>query len=90
MRIQDSRFSNIQFFYILISHFDLRISRLPDIVQKYFCTQDGAMDPTLKTKYIPRRFMFNLMEILIIKQIPLFFEAPCMSAEDIPYQKKQG
>ena len=73
MRIQDSGLSNIQFFYILKSHFDLPISRLPDIVQKYFCTPDGAMDPTLKIRYIPSRFMFNLMEILIIKQIPLFF-----------------
>ena len=47
------------------------------MVQKCFCTPDGSIDPTFQMKYIPSRFVFNLMEILIIKQIPLFFEAPC-------------
>ena len=53
---------------------------LPDIVEKFFCTPDRGMDPTLQIKYIPSRFVFNLMEKLIIKQIPLFFETPCMLA----------
>ena len=35
------------------------------------------MDPSIQVKFIPNIFVFNLMEILIIKQIPLFFEAPC-------------
>ena len=43
------------------------------MVQKCFCTPDGSMDPTFKIKYISSRFVFNLTEILIIKQILLFF-----------------
>ena len=35
----------------MITHFDLTISRLPDIVQKRFCTPDEAMDPTFQMKY---------------------------------------
>ena len=31
------------------------------------------MDPTFQIKYKPIRFVFNLMEIMITKQIPLFF-----------------
>ena len=50
----------------------LLIPWLPDMVQKCFCTPDGAIYPTFQIKYIPRKFVFNLMEILIIKQIPLF------------------
>ena len=56
----------------------LLIPRLPDRVRKCFCTPDGAMDPTFQIKYIPSKFVFNLMEIMIIKQIPLFFETPCI------------
>ena len=41
-------------------------------VQKWFCTPSGAMDPNFRIRYIPSRFVLNLMEILIIKQIPLF------------------
>ena len=62
----------------------LLISCLPDIIQSSFCTQDRAMDPTFRIKYIRRRFMFNLMEILILRQIPLYFEAPC----DVPKKFK--
>ena len=47
------------------------------MVQKCFCTPDGSMDPTLKIKYIYSRFAFSLTEILIMKQIQLFFETPC-------------
>ena len=36
------------------------------------------MDPNFKIKYIFSGFVFHLMEILVKKQIPLFFEAPCM------------
>ena len=32
----------------MIPHFDLLISLLPDIIQKCFCTPDGAMDHTFQ------------------------------------------
>ena len=35
----------------MIPHFNLTISRLPDIIQKRFCTPDEAMDPTFQLKY---------------------------------------
>ena len=38
------------------NHFDLIISWLPNIVQIFFCTQYGAMDPTFQMKYIPSGF----------------------------------
>ena len=60
---ENSRLSNFQFFFTLSSHFYLLISQLPDIVQKFFCTPDGAMYPTFRIEYIPSRFLFNLMEI---------------------------
>ena len=41
------------FFKNLIRYFDLLISRLPDIVQKSFCTPDGAMAPTFHVRYAP-------------------------------------
>ena len=56
----------------------LLIPRLPDMVQKCLCTPDGAMDTTFQIKYIPSKSVFNLMEIMIIKQIPFFCETPCM------------
>ena len=34
------------------------------------------MDPTIGMIYIPSRFVFNLMEIMRIKQIPLFLRHP--------------
>ena len=37
----------------LIPHIVLFIPNLPDIVQKCFCTSDGAMDPPLNIKYVP-------------------------------------
>ena len=37
----------------LIPHIVLLIPRLPDIVQKSFCTPDGAMDPAVQMNYIP-------------------------------------
>ena len=40
-------------FSILISHFDFLISRLPDGVQKWFCTSGGSMDLTFQMKYVP-------------------------------------
>ena len=54
MKHQISRQKIVQYleFFILISHFDLLISQLPDIVQKYFCTPDGAMNPTFQMKYV--------------------------------------
>ena len=61
----------------LVLHIILLIPQLPDMVQKWFCTPDGAMDPTFQIRYVPSRFVFDLMEILSIKQITLFFEAPC-------------
>ena len=39
------------------------------------CTPDGTMDPSFQMKYIPSKFV--LVEKLVLKQIPLFFEAPC-------------
>ena len=33
---------------IMIYNFDFLISRLPDIAQKFFCTPDGASDPTFE------------------------------------------
>ena len=47
------RLSNIQAFRNLIPHFNLLISRLPNIVQKSFCTPDKAMDPTFPMNYVP-------------------------------------
>ena len=38
------------------------ISRLPDIVEIFFCTPDRAMDLTFQIKPIPSKFMLNLME----------------------------
>ena len=35
----------------MIPHFDLTISRLPDIVQKRFCTPDETMEPNFQVKY---------------------------------------
>ena len=60
----------------LLSNIVLLLPRLPDMVEKCFCTPDRSMDPTFKIKYISSRFVFNLTEILIIKQIPLFFRHP--------------
>ena len=76
IKFQDSRLSNIPFFK---SYFDLLISQLPDFVENVLCTPDGAMDLIFQIKYISNSFVYNLMEILITKQIPLFFEAPCMA-----------
>ena len=70
IKFQDSRLSNIPF---LKFDFDLLISQLPDILQNVFCTPDVAMYLIFEMKYIPNSFVSNLMEILIIKQIPLFF-----------------
>ena len=75
IKFQDSRLSNIPF---LKSYFDLLISQLSNIVQNVFCTPEGAMDLIFQIEFIPNSFVSNLMEILIIKQIPPFFEAPCM------------
>ena len=36
-----------------MAHIALRISQLPDILQKSFCTPDGAMDPNLQVKNSP-------------------------------------
>ena len=47
------RLSNIQTFRNLIPHFKLLISRLPNIVQKSFCTPDEAMEPTFPMNYVP-------------------------------------
>ena len=74
MRFQDSMVSNIHFLKIW---FALFIFWLPDIIQ-IFCTPFGAMDLILQMKYIPSKFVLNLMEILIIKKSHFFFEAPCM------------
>ena len=47
----------------LIPHFDLLISKLPDIVQKIFCTSDGAMDHTFKGIMCQSSGMFVAREI---------------------------
>ena len=39
-------------FLIMISNFDFLIPRLPDIVQKCFCTPDGATYPTFQMRYV--------------------------------------
>ena len=39
-------------FLIMISNFDFLAARLPDIIQKYFCTPDGATDPTFQMRYV--------------------------------------
>ena len=36
----------------MLPHFDLLISRLPDILQKSFCTPDRAMDLTVQMNYV--------------------------------------
>ena len=43
--------SNI--FGILLPHFDLPLSQLPNIVQKKFCTSDGTIDLTFQMNYVP-------------------------------------
>ena len=47
------RLSNIQTFGNLIPHFNLLISRLPNILRKSFCTPEEAMDLTFIMKYVP-------------------------------------
>ena len=46
---------NVQYLIFLKSDtpFDLLIYRLPDIIQKSFCTRDGAMDLTFQINYVP-------------------------------------
>ena len=51
-----NRFKDIILFIIsnsgnLIPHISLLRPRLPDMVQKCFCTPDRPMDPTFQTKY---------------------------------------
>ena len=54
IRYKDIRLIIISmFFKNLIHHFDLLISRLPNIVQKNFCTPDEAIDPTFPMNYVP-------------------------------------
>ena len=48
------------------------MSSIKSHLQKCFCIPDGAMDPTFQVKYISSRFVFNLTEMRIIKQIPCF------------------
>ena len=43
--------------------FDLLISQLPDIVQKSFCTSDGAIDLTFQMNYVPVFYIFVAREI---------------------------
>ena len=65
----------------MIPHIVLLISGFHDIIQSCFCIPYETMDPNFKIKYILSGFVFNLMEILVTKQIPLFFEAPCMDID---------
>ena len=51
IRFKDIRLIINANFGNLIPAFDFRISRLPVIIQKRFCTPDGAMDPTFQMKY---------------------------------------
>ena len=71
------RFIAKEIIYKLRWYIVLFIPRLPDIVQRCFCTPDGALDPTFQIKCTISLFLFNLMEKIIIKLITLFFEAPC-------------
>ena len=48
IRFQETRLSNIQEFWNMIPHFNFLFSWLPDIVQKCFCTPNGAMDLTFR------------------------------------------
>ena len=59
---------------------------LPDLAQECFCTPDGAMGPTFQIKYVPSRFVFDLMEILDIKQITFFFEASFTKGDSRKFQ----
>ena len=63
------RFKDIRLFIIsnLIPHIFLLIPWLADMVQQCNCTPDEAMKPSFKIKYMPSSFVFNFMEILIIK-----------------------
>ena len=56
------RLSNIQTFWNLIPYFILLISRLPNIVQKSFCTPDKAMDPTFPMNYALAREIKKKMQ----------------------------
>ena len=62
IRFKDIILFNLSIFLNLIPYAFLLIPQLPDMVQKCFCTLDGAMDPTFQIEYIPSRFMFNLMD----------------------------
>ena len=53
IKFQDARLSRTKYFLNLIPHFDLLISWLPFIVQKSFCTPDGAMCITFQMNYVP-------------------------------------
>ena len=67
----------------MIPHIVLLISGFHDIIQSCFCIPYETMDPNFKIKYILSGFVFNLMEILVTKQIPLFFEAPCIANKSV-------
>ena len=53
IRFQDARLPSIEYSGNLIPHFDLLISRLPDIIQRSFCTPDGAIDLIFQMNYVP-------------------------------------
>ena len=49
--------SNILKSWEMIAHIVLLLSRLPDIIQKCFCTSDRHMDNTFQMKYLPAFFV---------------------------------
>ena len=77
MRYQILKQMNVQYleFFILVSHFELCISRLLYIVQKCFRTPDRAIDPTFQMKYVPDFYYFCNPIIQTILS-PFYFGKP--------------
>ena len=60
-------------------HIVLVISQLPDIVDKYFCTPDGAINPIFRIRYVPafyNVFTRRKNPISVIFKSPAFFPTP--------------
>ena len=73
---------NIQTFWNLIPHFTLLRSRLPNIIQKSFCTPDEAIDPAFPMNYVPA-FYHVCSQRNQAKTAANFFRHP------VAYQTKQ-
>ena len=76
IRFPDTRFSHIQTFWNLIPHFNLLISRLPNIVEKSFVLQTKLWIPPFQLIMSQLSSMFVAREIKQ-KLWRIFFWTPC-------------